>query len=239
MLASLVDAGLETALDAAVLELLGAAGCSTPPVDALFLARQHFQLTVCQDRRLLTRGRAQQVLGGGHIYVRPEPRPERLHWTIAHEIAEHLGPRLWQACGLAVADVSPTLAEALANAFAQRLLAPTAWLQRAVQECGWDLLALKQRFYTASHEVFALRLLELPGSSGLITILDHGQVTRRRGRPWPAPRWLLPGELRCQLWIHERSQPCQVQVEGYDVWGWPVHESGWKREILRTVFNNS
>jgi hypothetical protein len=178
------------------------------------------------------------MLGSGYIYIRPEPRPERLQWTIAHEIAELMGPRLWRACGLADCDVSPQLAETLANAFAQRLLVPTAWLQQAVQECGWDLLALKQRFHTASHEVLALRLLELPGSSGLITILDKGQVTRRRGRPWPAPRWLLPGELRCQLWIHERAQPCQVRAEGYDVWGWPVHESGWKREILRTVFTD-
>lgn len=230
------DAGLESALDAAIMELLAAAGYAAPPVDALTLAREHFQLTICQDCRLRTRGRAQRVLGSGHIFIRPEPRPERLQWTVAHEIAEHMGPRLWQACGLADRDVGPMWAEKLANAFAQRLLVPTAWLQRAVRECGWDLLALKQRFRTASHEVLALRLLELPGSSGLITVLDQGQVTRRRGRPWPAPRWLLPGELRCQLWIHEQAQPCRVQADGYEVWGWPIHESGWKREILRTVF---
>jgi hypothetical protein len=232
----LADPHLLAQVDGAALELLAAAGCGGPPVDALQLAQEHLRLVICVDRRMVGRGRAQRLPGGvGQICVRPDDRPERRQWTVAHEIAEQLQGWLRDRCGLGPDDLGPAEAEQLANLFAERLLVPTAWLKAEVRRVGWDLFALKALFATASHEVIAFRLLDLPGGGGIVTVLDHGHVTRRRGRPWPAPRWLLPGERRCQIEVHDRGVPLHLKADAYEVWGWPIHEVGWKRDILRTV----
>ncbi|HMP57784.1 MAG TPA: ImmA/IrrE family metallo-endopeptidase [Gemmatales bacterium] len=231
----LADPGFLRRLDDAVADLLSDAGCTGPPVDAEWLAREHFRLHVCVDRRQPGRGRVQNLLGrAGQICLRAEDRPERRQWTVAHELAEHRRAWLRTACGLAPGELSPGTAEELANQFAQRLLVPTDWLRSALRDGEPDLLQLKKQFATASHEVIAFRLLDL-GEPSIVTVLDHGHVTRRRGRPWPAPRWLLPAEQECQRRVHLGSRPARLEGMGYVVDGWPIHELGWKREILRTV----
>src|SRR5262249_51962711 len=85
------------AVDRIVGEVLRDAGCGRPPIDAIALARGPLGMAVALDRRQPQRGRAHQVGKARQIYLRPEPTIERHQWTVAHEIGEHLRPRLLRA----------------------------------------------------------------------------------------------------------------------------------------------
>ena len=221
-------------VDRAVAELLGAAGVTTPPVDAIQLAQRHLGMVVCLDRGQRQRGRAQRALGRKQIFLRPEPSEERHQWTVAHEIGEHLKADLLSRLGVAPERTRAMSGESLANLFAHRLLVPTAWLRGDAAAADYDLLELKDRYKTASHEVIAWRLLDLP-SPCVITVVDNGHVHRRRSNAWRVRRELHPAEAECQRYVHTFGRPRAVRADGWDVRGWPVHQPDWKREILRSV----
>src|SRR5262245_15731747 len=127
-------------LDRFVLELLDAAGVAGPPVDAVAVARRHLRL---------------------ELEFAPDADEEARHAAAAHAAGERLKPDLLRALGLDPAQKRGLLGGSLAGMFADRMLAPTPWLADEGRACGWDLLVLKQRFATASHERIALRLLDL------------------------------------------------------------------------------
>jgi hypothetical protein len=191
-------------------------------------------MEVCLDKRQPQRGRAQRVAGRPQIFVRPEPTPERHQWTVAHEIAEHLKPAILARLGLEAAGLPALAGESLANQFAPRLLAPTCFLAGDAAALAYDLPALKERYRTASHEVLALRLLDLPEPC-IIAIVDNDHVHRRRSNAWPVNKQLSDAELECQRYVHYYSRPRRVQENGWTVQGWPIHQADWKREILRSV----
>jgi Zn-dependent peptidase ImmA (M78 family) len=126
------------------------------------------------------------------------------------------------------------MGESLANLLAQRLLVPTPWLREAARECDYDLLELKERFRTASHDVIAWRLLDLPAPC-IITIVDNGEIARRRSNAWRVRRELAPAERECQGYVSKYSRPHVVNAGGWAVQGWPIHQPDWKREILRSI----
>jgi predicted transcriptional regulator len=221
-------------LDREVESLLRAAGVEGPPVDAIALAQRHLKILVCLDRRQPQRGRAQRSAGQRQIFLRPEPTEERHQWTVAHEIGEHLKVTFLQRLGLEPGQTRAMAGESLANLFAYRLLVPSCWFTADAPASDYDVLALKQRYRTASHEVIAWRLLDLPEPC-IITIVDNGHVSRRRSNGWPVRRHLEPVEEQCQRYVHHYSRPRVVCQAGWTVQGWPVHQADWKREILRGV----
>jgi Zn-dependent peptidase ImmA (M78 family) len=225
---------VHSAIDAVVSELLTSAQVTAPPVDAIALAQKHLGIVICLDRKQPQRGRAQRIAGRRQIYLRPEPTEERHQWTVAHEIGEHLKPDLLQRLKFDPAATPPMMGESLANAFAHRLLVPTEWLRDDARLTGFDLLELKTRYRTASHEVLAWRLLDLPEPC-IITIVDKGVVYRRKSNAVRVPRTLAPAERACQRYVHERGEPRVVCSKGWTVQGWPVHQADWKREVLRSV----
>jgi Zn-dependent peptidase ImmA (M78 family) len=221
-------------IDRAVDELLDAAGITGPPVDAITLAQQYLQIVVCLDRSQPQRGRAQRSGGKKQIFLRPEPTEERHQWTVAHEIGEHQKPALLGRLGVAPEDTRPMMGESLANLFAYHLLIPTPWFAEDAVAADYDLVELKGRYRTASHEVLALRMLDLPDPC-IITILDNDAVTKRRSNGWRVRRQLEGVEDRCRRLVHRDGRPYRLQENGWTVQGWPVHQTGWKREILRSV----
>jgi hypothetical protein len=50
-------------------------------------------------------------------------------------------------------------------------------------------------------------------------------------------RPFCPGKL--QHYVNYYSRPKMVQEEGWTVQGWPVHQTDWKREILRSVVDDA
>ncbi len=222
------------AVDRIIEDLLRQAGVERPPVDALALAQGHLGMVVCLDRGQPQRGRAQRAAGRRQIFLRPEPTEERHQWTVAHEIGEHLKTALLEELGVRPDQTRAMAGESLANLFAHRLLVPTCWFASDAPELGYDVLELKKRYRTSSHEVIALRFLDLPEPC-IVTVLDNEHITRRRSNAWPVRRLLEPSERQCQEYVHYYSRPYSVQDDGWTVQGWPVHQADWKREILRSV----
>jgi hypothetical protein len=220
--------------DRTVQALLEAADVVNPPVDAISLAQRHLGMVVCLDNRQPQRGRAQRSGGRKQIFLRPEPTEERHQWTVAHEIGEHMKAKLLEKLGVAPGQTRPLAGESLANLFAYRLLVPSHWFAADAPALDYDILELKCRYRTASHEVVAWRLLDLPEPC-IITITDNGHVSRRRSNSWPVTRRLELPELECQEYVHYYSRPHTVCRDGWTVRGWPVHQADWKREVLRSV----
>jgi Zn-dependent peptidase ImmA (M78 family) len=220
-------------------ELLKAAGIVAPPVDAIGLAQRHLGMVVCLDRRQSQRGRAQRAGGRKQIFLRPEPTEERHQWTVAHEIGEHLKVSLLERLRIEPAQTRAMTGESLANLFATRLLVPTCWFAADAPAHNYDVLELKTRYRTASHQVIAWRFLDLPEPC-IITILDNDHIHRRRSNAWPVrTRELSPAEQQCQRYVHTTGRARTVRAAGWTVQGWPVHQADWKREILRSVVEES
>ena len=237
MLAEYTREELAAGLDAVAMELLTQAGVDGPPVDA-FAVASRLGITVALDDR--QQGRARYVRLSGHrrqsrrptILVRSDPRGERRQWAVAHEIGEHAAYRVFLRWGVDVRVVDPRLREEVANQLAGRLLLPTAWFTADAAADAWDLLALKARYATASHELIARRMLEC-SPPVIVTIIDQGAVYFRRGNlPGRTPP-LSTVEKDCWLTVHREAQARRSHEGPLTVQGWPVHEAEWKREILR------
>lgn len=222
------------AVDRLVEELLERAGVAGPPVDAIALAQRHLGMVVCLDQRQQQRGRAQRAAGQKQIFLRPEPTEERHQWTVAHEIGEHLKTDLLRRLDVSPDETRAMAGESLANLLAHRLLVPTRFLTADAPALEYDVLELKKRYRTASHEVIAWRFLDLPAPC-IVTIIDNEHIHRRKSNAWPTRRELSPAEQECQKYVNYYSRPRVVRKEGWTVQGWPVHQPDWKREILRSV----
>ncbi len=225
--------------DAVAGELLSAAGVESPPFD-MFVLAERLKLGVAWDAAQSGRGRLLRLNGDPAIFLRPDERPERLQWAMAHEIGETAAWRVAQRMGLAADDLLPRQREGLANQLANRLLLPRAWWDAAIHTCGQHLPRLKQRFPTASHELIAWRLLDGTDAK-LVTIIDNGQVTRRRAnfvRRCPIPS---ADEQNCWEVARQAGEAASDRVRALfpvevtaRCHAWAIHEAHWQREIAVT-----
>lgn len=237
MLPELTREELAIGLDGVVDELLDEADVRCPPVDAIAIAKKLGIAVALDDRQ---QGRARYVRLGGRwsersratILLRPEPRFERRHWAVAHEIGEHVAHRVFARWGADPVETAADAREQAANWLAGRLLLPTAWFEADAAACGWDLFALKAQYRTASHELIARRMLECRPTV-VISIFDQRRISFRRGNiPGHVPP-PLPAEIECWNSIRGRGRPQRTRQGPNIVQGWPIHEEGWEREILR------
>jgi Zn-dependent peptidase ImmA (M78 family) len=221
-------------LDQIVKELLEQAGIDEPPVDAIALAQRHLGMTVCLDSRQQQRGRVQRAGRTPKIFLRPEPTEERHQWTVAHEIGRHLRNQIFERLNLTPEEGKTLTGESLSNLFSSRLLVPMHWFAADAPAFDYDLLELKKRYRTSSHEVIALRFLDLPEPC-VVTIIDNDEVRRRKSNGPRVTKDLEPFEVQCQQYVHQKGEPHTLREGNWTVRGWPVHQSDWKREILRSV----
>ena len=178
-------------LDAVVDRVLEEARVDHPPVDAMAVALR-LGIRVAVDAR--QRGRARYVRLSGPrgrgsratVLLRPEPRGERRQWAVAHEIGEHVACQVFATLGIDPREIGPDARERAANQLAGRLLLPGRWFADDGPACAWDLLRLKARYATASHELIGRRMLELPPLV-IITIFDQGELYLRQSN--------VPGRL--------------------------------------------
>jgi Zn-dependent peptidase ImmA (M78 family) len=226
------------ALDQVVAEALAQLPHKVPPVCPVRLAAA-LGVAVALDGGQRARGRYLRRAGRGArarpaILVRPDPRPERLAWAVAHEIGEHLAHQVFARLGVDPETAPPQSRERVANQLAGRILVPTAALDRAGPRWNWDLPRLKSLFSTASHELIARRMLaaQVPV---VITICDQGAITFRAGSLPSRPPPPAPLELACLQSAHRTAQPITRSLGPLMVQAWPIHEPHWQREILRTT----
>jgi hypothetical protein len=238
MLPELTREELAAGLDRVAEEVLRNAGVLQPPVDAFAVAHTLGIAVAMDDRQ---GGRARYVRlsdrrsgrSRAAILLRSEPRFERQHWAIAHEIGEHVAYRVFQQWGVDPRETPPDARETVANHMAGRLLLPTDWFAVDGAARAWNLLSLKIRYQTASHELIARRMLECRPAV-IISIFDNERITFRRsnlaGRVPPPSK----AEIDCWCDVHRHNRPLRIDAGPGSVQGWPIHEEGWKREILRT-----
>jgi len=237
MLPEITPEELSASLDEVAVEVLDEAGIDGPPVDALTIARRLGITIACDERQ---RGRARYVrLGDARgrksrptILLRPEPRWERRQWAVAHEIGEHVAHRVFGRLSVDPRETAADAREKTATHLASRILLPGPWFRVDGPACAWDLLGLKSRYTTASHELIARRMLDLQPPV-IVTIFDHGRVYFRGSNVFGRVPPPSSGEMACWRTVHTRGDPHQASDGLRTVQAWPVHEPGWKREILR------
>ncbi len=131
-------------------------------------------------------------------------------------------------------DVTPHLREQLANWFAARLLLPTVWFASDAERRDGDLFLLKSRYATASHELIAMRLLDLEWPA-VVSVFDQCRLTRRRSNLSAGTPPLQPVERRAHGDAHFLGVPVELRHGALRSRAWPIHEPGWKREIVVTT----
>ncbi|HEX2476238.1 MAG TPA: ImmA/IrrE family metallo-endopeptidase [Lacipirellulaceae bacterium] len=243
MLSEIPEDEFAAALDACAAEVLWEAGVLEPPVDAHVVAKG-LGLVVARDYCMPCRGRyvrlaEQDSHGGGQgtIVVGVAERPEREQWAVAHEIGESVAYRVFERLGVAFEDALPATREVVANRFASALLLPRRWFASDGRDLDWDLIALKDRYDTASHELIARRMLEMRLPI-VITICDLGRVHWRKSNVSARPPAMLPEEKAVWQEAHQTGLPAWERLDAEcgleSVHCWPIHEPDWKREILRS-----
>lgn len=227
----------EQTLDSLVEELLVSLEVHTPPVDALHLARSMGMHVVFDAQQL---GRARLVAwedrrapGRQTIFVRPEPRPERLQWSVAHEIGETQAAAIARAMALAPEELTDGGRERLANRFASHLLLPTAWFAADAERTNGDVFSLKQIYSTASHELIARRMLDFE-TPQIITVIDNGRISWRESNLPGQPPPLFPLEHACRRAAQTTGHATVSEDFVAIVQTWRILEPAWTREILRT-----
>jgi Zn-dependent peptidase ImmA (M78 family) len=224
---------LVSACDEVAEELLAEAGWSNPPVDAFQLAAE-LGYEIAFDARQQERGRFKRLAGRPTMFLSPDDRPERLQWAAAHEIGESAAWRVFE-----ILDLDPELAETdfretVAAHLASALLLPRRQFEADVVRHDGDVPALKAKYATASHELILTGQLRME-TLMLASIFDHGELRRRRTNGRLAPPPLMTVERQAQLRAHATGRPVVLTGRGVRVQAWPVHEAGWKRELLRTT----
>jgi len=241
MLPEIPPEQLHAVLEELVAERLADAMIESPPVDAFALA-ESLGLVVARDAAVNHRARLVRLtVPRGHsltsILLAPEPRLERQQWSVAHEIGEHLAVDACARLGIRADELPPHGREQIANLLANRILLPGAWFFPDARQSSWDLFALKQLYYTASHELIARRMLD-GAPRVIISVYDHDRRTWRKsnlpGRlPPPAAR-----EILCRQSTHFAGEPT-IDDRGEEIiHAWPIHEPAWKREIVRVETRN-
>jgi hypothetical protein len=139
--------------------------------------------------------------------------------------------------GVSFDEALPTARELVANRLASSLLLPRRWFAADGAELDWDLLELKARYATASHELIARRMLEMRPPI-VITMFDLGRIRWRRSNVASRPPALVPEERSAWREAHTTGLLAFATLDAESglerVRCWPIHEPNWKREIMRS-----
>ena len=230
MLAEIAPEELASAVDRVAANALAVAGIGRPPIDAIRVAQQLGLAVAWDDQQA---GRARLVMGRqtAAILMRHDPRAEREQWAVAHELGEALAKEVFSKL-----DVDPRTAprharEMVANAIASAILLPREFFATDGAALSWDLLALKEQYRTASHELIARRMLDVSPPI-CISVYDQDRLTWRTsnvsGRR-PPPSEL---ELNARRRAHESGEAV-IEFGPPKTQAWPIHEQVWQREIVR------
>ena len=213
-------------------DILRKANIVEPPVDPIEIACR-LEFRVLMDDRLGARALSRESAQATVIVLGPEERYERLCFATAHEIGESHTGLVWERSAWDPKWLTGDVREDVANRLAGHLLCPRNWFWPSALESDFDLPRLKRRFATASHEVIAKRMLDFDIPT-VITVYDKGRRSKRLAN-FEGRSSELPIEQKVWKKCHTSGSAMDVSRDGLRVQAWPVHEDGWKREIVRTT----
>jgi hypothetical protein len=228
------------AIDRLIAGLLERAGIEAPPVDALYLAKEHLGIPItiqspppseAGDRPRVRRRRPSSEDG---IVLTAGMTREQRHKAAAEGIALALAPQLCRKLGLPFDPQERGFLGQLRTLFPPRLLLPSRMFRAAQRECQRDLLALQERFSTASAEMIALRWLDLD-EPAVISFVDDGVVSLRRSNCGVSGKNLLPVEQQCYERVALLERPHRLRQQGWTVRGWPLPERLVPRIVLHST----
>lgn len=228
------------AIDRAVNELLARHGFEEPPVHALHLAQEAFDLTVREaddedDHPTPGRfGPRAPRLRRREIVLRPDQSEESRHAVCARACAKEMLPGILTRLGVTPGTENRSAQASLVGLVLPRLLLPTRWFGKDARRAGYDLWELKDRYTTAGYELLALRTLDLDEPC-VVAVVDDGEVSTRRGNRAPAGKTLTPAERKCLELIGAHGEPQTARRDGWTAKGWPVPNGPFNRIILRAV----
>ncbi len=231
------------ATDRVVVNLLTRHGITEPPVDAMSLAKEEFHLLVRfaeEEDEPGTRGRfgdrPRPRPRKNEIVLRPEA-PDEVHQTVcARACARLLVPVILEKLGVLPGTENRGAEKSLVGLVSPRLILPTRWFERDARRANSDVAVLQQRYRTATYEVIAWRLLDLEEAC-VVSVVDQGEVTARKGNRAPAGRQLQAEEQKCLDRIRDSGEAQTVRGEGWTARGWPVPTGPFDRILLRAVPN--
>ena len=223
-------------------EVLAEVEWRQPPVDTIEVAKR-LNLVVARDSTMEVRARFVRLselgkAGRGTILLADELRLERRQWAVAHEVGESMAYRVFAMLGVPLVDIPPAGRERVSNHLASCLLLPRNWLATDGEAVGWDLVELKRIYATASHELIARRMLEM-APPVMVTLFDQGALQWRRSNALRRPPDLTAAESSVWRAAFESGKATECEAtelpDGINqIRCWPIHEPGWRREILRT-----
>jgi predicted transcriptional regulator len=228
------------AVDREVKAVLDRAGVVEPPVDALHVAMDQFDVEIryAEDEEDVEMGRfgprPPRRRSGNVLTLREDQTPESQHAMAARIVARHLLPPVLTKLGIAPGTENKAAQMHLYSVLVPRLLLPTRWFEAECRKAGYDLAEIKGRFPTAHFEAIALRWLDLDDPV-VVAILDVDTVQTRKSNRFPVTKKLTAAEEACAAKVRETSKPVRVRTQDWTAWGWPTKGVPFGRIVLRAV----
>src|SRR4051794_25946613 len=193
---------LADAVDREVRGGLDRAAVTEPPVDAVHVAQDLFDVEVRfeedeDDERPGRFGpRPPRRRGANVLTFRTDQSPESQQAMAARVVARHLAAPVLARVGITPGTENKAAQTHLSGLIVPRLLLPTRWFESDARRAGYDLFELKERYATAHPEAIALRWLDLDEPC-VVTVVDDGAVSTRRSNRFPVAKTLTPAEAGC------------------------------------------
>ncbi len=221
--------------------ILDRAAIVEPPVDALHIAQDQFNIEIRfqEDDEEEATGRfgprpPRRRSPANVLMLREDQSPESQHAMAARIVARHLLPPILTRLGIAPGTENKSAQTQLFGVIVPRLLLPSRWFESDSRRAGYDLYEVKTRYSTAHPETIVLRWLDLDEPC-VIAIVDDGNVSSRRSNRFPVSRKLSTAEELCAVKVKETAKPARVRQDDWTAWGWPTKGVPFGRIVLRAV----
>ena len=223
---------LHSAIDRVVGSYLESMRLFQPPVDwvELALSIPGIQRETAHEATGLSRKRAASK---GKLLLGDSLKEESRQRLAAQAIAHFLLPRVGDILG---AESGEKLPAGWVRALVDRLMVPPLWFRDIWRNVEGDFAKVLTRFAFTPMELVAQRLLD-SAEPTVLSIIDHGTLAHRASNGPRAGKVLWPVEKECREYVAHFSRARRISQGGMTVWGWPIHQSDWKKEVLRTVLS--
>ncbi|CAN5564215.1 hypothetical protein BH11PLA2_BH11PLA2_04940 [soil metagenome] len=227
------------AIDRIVRDLLDRVNVTQPPINALGLAHDVFGFEIDyqtgHNEEPQYGDKPRRKPGGNTIVIKDDQSEESQHNMAARSIAKRLVPDVLAKLGVIPGTENRSALNTLLAPITSRLLLPTRWFTTDCRQLGWDLAALKDKYTSAGFEMLAWRMLEMDDEASVITILDDGAVTQRRGNRFSVTRKLEVAEETAVAKAQDTKDPATVRKDGWTATAWPTRGVPFRRIIVRSV----